>query len=87
MPELYFLSTAVPFFSQLWANAGGEGDGDGYISGGGGSGGQGGSLRSGSVISQLPPSERRTRRVLLDFSKVVSVPALLAYLVPLWANI
>ena len=69
-------SINVSLFFQLWANGGGDGDGDGYIpSDGGGSGGQGRSLRSTSVISHLPPSERRTRRVLLDFSKDVSEKA------------
>ena len=72
LPRLYAHDYCFPFF-QLWANGGGDADGDGYPLGGGGGGGLNRPGRSESVISHLPPSERRTRRVLLDFSKVVSV--------------
>ncbi|CAM9197690.1 unnamed protein product, partial [Ectocarpus sp. 4 AP-2014] len=71
---------AVQAYMSLWANGGGSfADSPGLtgMTGGGDSspGSSGRMARSSSVVSLLPASEERTRRVILDFSNVVGVDA------------
>ncbi|CAM9510948.1 unnamed protein product, partial [Ectocarpus sp. 8 AP-2014] len=66
---------AVQAYMSLWANGGGsftDSPGLNGMTGGGDSspGFSGRMARSSSVVSLLPASEERTRRVILDFSNV-----------------
>ncbi|CAM9630193.1 unnamed protein product, partial [Ectocarpus sp. 8 AP-2014] len=64
---------AVQAYMSLWANGGPDSPGLIGMTGGGdsSSGLSGRMVRSSSVVSLLPASEERTRRVILDFSNVV----------------